>query len=391
MRVLHVIPYITPRYGGPPEVAIHLVRALREEHGISAEIASTDADGQGERLTLAGSNPHTYRGVPLWLFRRQWTEMWKYSRPMANWLNTAAREYDLVHVHGVFSYSTLAACRAAARCRRPVVLSTHGMLSSYSLSQSRCRKWVYWQLLERRNVRRSQTLHTTAPGEMEEARRLLPTNRVECIPLGVDEAAWRVPRDAGAFRRQYAIPADRPLLLFLARLHRIKGLVELLLPAMAQLSSDAVLAVVGGEDSRDPGYVRRARETVERLNLTSRVFFTGPIFGEGRWAAYDDADVYLLPSAYESFGITVIEAMARGTPVVVCPGVQSGYLVQQAQAGVVAEASVSGVAAAIRQLLDLSPATRVELGGRAASVVRGDLGWGQIAGRFVSLYQQLQT
>src|SRR5437867_10427539 len=113
MKVLHVIPGVAARYGGPSRAIVGTCRALRC-HGVESLILTTDADGPG-RLPVELAHPVTYQGVQVIFFPRQYSEGFKYSRPLAHWLEKNVTSFDLVDIEAVFSHSSLAAARA---CRR---------------------------------------------------------------------------------------------------------------------------------------------------------------------------------------------------------------------------------------------------------------------------------
>ena len=389
MKVLHVIPTIVAADGGPSQMVLGVCRALRRSGLAEAEIATTiprrDAIGQpGRPAGPQSSDPE----VPVWEFPRSFSEAWKYSAPLGAWLRAHARQYDLIHAHAVFTYSTLAARVAALRADRPLVITPHGMLSPWCLARKRGRKFCYWHLVEKHNVRTASSLHATTPGEQAELRRLLPGARIEWINLGLDPVAWESPREPNAFRRRYNIPEDRPLVLFLGRLHSVKGLADMLLPALVSVG-EAHLAVVGGVGPNEPRYANLARAKAARLGLSSRVTFTGAIYGDGRWSAYDDADVFVVPSSHENFGITVIEAMARGTPCLVTDAVKSSIFVEQVGAGTVVARQVGQMSGALRALLALPPSEREAMGRRGREFVRRELTWAHTAQGMARLYRDI--
>ncbi len=362
-----------------------MCRALVEHAGLTVDLATTDADGPGGRLQFDEAG---YDGVGIRVFPRTCSEMWKYSRKLGAWLEREIAGYDVVHVHGLFSYATNAACGSARRHGVPVVVRPCGMLAAYSRSRSPLKKQVYWRLVERRNVSGADWLHATTDEERAELKALLPASRPVCIPLGVEEQAWQVPRDAGSFRRRHGIPAEGPLLLFLSRLHRKKGLADLLIPALARLQPDVRLAVVGDVDAHDPGYADQARAAAQRMDVSGRVHFVGPLYHEDKWAAYDDATAYVLPSYHENFGATVVEAMSRGTPVVASREVQACQYVEQSGGGQVVRLDVESLAAGLRSLLAMSPAERGAMGERGRLFARSELSWACAAHKLSTQYAE---
>jgi glycosyltransferase involved in cell wall biosynthesis len=207
------------------------------------------------------------------------------------------------------------------------------------------------------------------------------------IPNGIDEAAWQVERRPDVLRQRCGPKAgDRPIILFLSRLHPKKGIVDYLLPAYARLKTDAFLAIAGGPDEHEPGYARRVLAEVERLGVTDRVALLGTVPPEERWWLYDGAAVFILPSHSENFGVVVIEAMARGVPVVVSDAVQAGEHVRRAEAGEVAPLRMDSITTSLEKLLARENGVAM-MGERGRAYVREHLDWHAIAGRLARAYQ----
>jgi glycosyltransferase involved in cell wall biosynthesis len=304
-----------------------MAEALARLPGITVEVAATDADGPAGRLRPEDLPPSP---VPVRLFARTASEQWKISLPLRKWLNARAGDYDLLHVHALWSFATAAACSAARKHKKPVVIRPCGMLSAYTWGRGAWKKRLYWGLVERRNVAGARAVHATSPGEAEDVARLgvVPADRVFDIPLGLEPHAWEAPKAPAPLGFD-----GRPVVLYLSRLHPKKGVVDILLPAFARLKSDAVLVIAGAADERTPGYDAEIREAVSRLGLSDRVRLLGPVAAADRWGVYDAADVFVLPSHSENFGVVVTEAMACGVPVVGTDAVQSCEHVTAAGAG----------------------------------------------------------
>ena len=381
MRILHVIPAVAPRYGGPSTAIWPMTQAVREHGGYDVEIATTDADGRGGRLTEADLPD---RGADVHLFRWEKGENLKYSRSLSDWLTAHAHEYDLIQTHSVWNYPTTVACRAARRAGVPYVIRPCGMLSHYTWEKSKWKKLSYWWLRERNNVRHAAGFHVTSNDERQEVLRLGVTAPVEVIPLGIGNDAWETPVELEWLREQCPQAGSRPILLFLSRLHPKKGIIDFLLPAMAQLKTQAFLVIAGGEDGHAPGYVRQIENEISRLGLRGQVALLGSIPPQRRWAAFDGADLFVLPSHAENFGIVVPEAMARGKPVVVTTGVQFGEHVTASGAGSVVSLDVRELAASLDRWL-ADPARRARAGEGGRSYVRQHFTWDRTAERLAEL------
>jgi len=384
LQILHVIPSIAPRYGGPSTAILPMVEALNRLPNIRAEIATTDADGSQGRLdaSVFADSP-----FPIHVFTRDWSEQWKYSASMWRWLRDNARRYDIIHVHSLWNFATLAACRAARRAGVPIVVRPCGMLSPYTWSRTPWRKRLYWALVERFNVRHACRFHATSQAEADEIRAVVNAP-VVVIPQGIDPAAWTAVRRP-EFLRERCGPAagDRPIILFLSRLHPKKGILDLLLPAFAKLAADAYLAIVGGEDEHEPGFGSRVRHEIDRLRLTDRVGLLGRIVPAERWWLLDGAAVFVLPSHSENFGIVVTEAMARGVPVVVTDTVQACEHVLAAQAGYVTPRDVNALSTALTRVLADDAAARL-LGQHGKEYAAREFQWDRIAELIGQMYRE---
>jgi glycosyltransferase involved in cell wall biosynthesis len=184
------------------------------------------------------------------------------------------------------------------------------------------------------------------------------------------------------------VAAGEPILLFLSRLHPKKGIVDRLLPAVAAMRTPCVLAIVGGEDGHAPGYEAEVRRTIEGLGLGSRVAMLGPVSGDERWAMFDGAAAFVLPSHAENFGIVVGEAMARGCPAVVTREVQSASLVERAGGGVVVCGEAAELSAALDRLL-ADEAERKAMGERGRAWANQHLQWSAVARQVSQMYDEV--
>jgi glycosyltransferase involved in cell wall biosynthesis len=349
---------------------------------VVAEVAATDADGPGGWLAPTD----VPRRITTHLFRRDFSERWKFSAGLWRWLQRHVAEYDLIHTHAMWSFATAAAAAAARRAGVPYLIRPAGMLSSYTWGRRAIAKRAYWALVERRNVVGAAGFHATSRDEAREIEAVRPNARMVVTPNGVEDAAWTTPRNPDALRRRCGPAAwDRPIILFLSRLHPKKGLADLLLPSVARLPADAFLAIAGGPDDHAPAYEAEVRATVDRLGLNKRVALLGPVEGISRWELFDGAAAFALPSHSENFGIVVAEAMARGCPVVVTDGVQSAEHVTAAGAGRVVPPAVDPLAAALDAVLS-DPVARVTLGEAGRHYAAEHFSWDRVAAAVRRLY-----
>lgn len=385
MNVLHVIDAVSWQYGGTTATLLPLCDALARTPGLRIEVAATDADGPGRRLTEPPACAARIR-----LFRKDFGNTWKFSAGLHRWLARHVRDYDLVHVHGVWSFSTTAACRHARRQRVPYILFPHGMLSAYSWSRSpvsAIQKRAYWRLVERANANGASRLQLTSAGEGRDMEPLRLAPPVTVIPLGLEPVAWGAQPEPGWLRAQlHGKDRGRPIVLFLSRLHPKKGVVDFLLPAFRAVRGDAFLVIAGGPDPHAPGHAAEVAAAVTALELADRVHLLGPVAPADRWRAYDGADVFVLPSRQENFGLVVTEAMARGVPVVASEHVHSSeHLALAGGAGVTIPLRPEALAEAVDRLL-ADPAERARMGA-AGRRYAATLRWGRVADQVVTMYR----
>lgn len=385
LNVLHVVASVAWRYGGVTATVLPMCDALAKQPGVRVEIACTDADGPGGRLTAA-TLPNC--SVKVNLLQRNISERWKVSWGLARWLNRSVGQFDAVHVHGVWSFATTAASRAARRRGVPTVILPQGMLSRYSWGRSSMIKHLYWQTLERANVRAAARLHLTSQGEAREMAHLRLENPVSFIPLGLEAEAFTAPVRTDWLRdRLEGRDRGRPIVLFLSRIHPKKGIVDLLLPALARLDREAFLVIAGDDDPHRAGYRETVRRAIDQLGLNDRVCLLGPVSRADRWAAFDGADAFVLPSHQENFGLVMTEAMARGKPVVVTETASACEHVSAAAAGHVVPANSEAIAEGLGALL-ADPASARATGERGRDYARQTLTWERLAPRIVEMYRQ---
>jgi glycosyltransferase involved in cell wall biosynthesis len=383
MRVLHVIPGIAPRYGGPSTAIGPMCAALNRLPGMEVELATTDADGPGARL----GSESVPAGLVTHLFAVTFSERWKFSAGLWRWLRLHTRDYDLVHIHAVWSFACYAAGAAARKAGVPYIVRPAGMLSTYTWGRGFGSKRLYWWMYERRTVRGTAAFHATSTEEAQEIVNVRPGATAVVIPNGVEEAAWDVPRNPQALRQCCGRDVgDRPILLFLSRLHPKKGITDLLLPALAKLGPDAFLALAGGPDPHEPTYPDLIHQQIEHLGLQKRVGLLGPVATAQRWQLYDGAAALVLPSHSENFGIVVAEAMARGCPVVVSTAVQAAEHVRAAGAGAIVPLDSTALANALAALVT-EPARRAQCGAAGRTYAAQHFRWNTIARRIASMYR----
>lgn len=383
MKVLHVIPSVGPQRGGPSVMVRTLASGLFEA-GIQADVATTDDNGS-DHLGVDCKVPILEDGVTYRYFSRQ-ARFYTFSWPLSQWLARHVADYDLVHIHALFSFPAIAAAFWAGRRRVPYVIRPLGTLNRWGMQYRRpFIKGLSFRWIESRILRHAAFIHYTSEQERLEASQLGVTSRSEIIPNALDcmEQTGRV----GDFRSRYPQLRGRQIVLFLSRLDAKKGL-DLLLPAFAKVVAQCPTAVLVLAGSGDPALIESLKHEIIRLGISSDVLWTGMLTGKDKHSAFADAEVFVLPSYSENFGIAAVEAMAAGLPIVISNQVAICDEVAEANAGVVVPCCVNRISEALLELL-CNPAQRSELGRNGGPLVKKLYSRAAVTRQLIQLYDDV--
>ncbi len=374
MRLAHVVPSYFParRYGGPIWSVHGLCKALVAA-GHRVDVYTTNVDGP-KVLPVPVATPVDLDGVHVHYFPVPLARRLYYSPMLAAALESALHSIDVVHLHSIFLYPTLAAARRARCANVPYVVAPRGMLVKGLVTRrSRLAKRAWIAMFERRTLEQADAIHATSVLEAQEIRDWgfrLPEVRV--VPNGIE-----VPQ------RMAPTARDPRLILFLGRVDWKKGL-DRLIPAMAEIAP-ARLLVAGNDET---GYGQHLRKLARQHRVAHRVEFIGPVHEEAKWQLYARAAVFVLPSYSENFGNSVLEAMAMGCPVVVTPEVGLAHVVDTSGAGVVASGKVGALASAIKFVLE-SPERSRAMSAVGPAVVGERYAWKPVAQAMADVYADM--
>jgi len=377
MKILHVIPSLAPRYGGPSAAAIGMCRAIGSR-GLDACIATTNADGPGVLPVVTG-RLIPYEGIAAIFFPRV-GEGFKYSRPLAQWLATEVRGHDLVHIHAVFSHSSLAAARACRSHGVPYLVRPLGSLDPWSLAQKAWLKRAILTVEGRAMLNGAAALHYTTEDERRLAEQATGPLPSVVVPLGVDDYV---------LAEQPPPPGDRrPVVVAMTRLHpkkNLETLVEAFSLAVAGSGLTSWKLVIAGDGGA--AYRKRLLELAAGFGIHARVMLPGWVDGAAKSALLHEAAVFAVPSHQENFGLGLLEGLAHGVPAVVSRAVNLAPDVERAGAGWITGESVAEVAEALRVAMrDSSDRAQRAL---AARSLAQQFGWSRVGARLEETYRAI--
>ncbi len=383
VNVLHVIPTYVPawRYGGPMR-SVHGLASAQAAAGDRVSVYTTNVDGP-DVLDVPVAQPVRRDGVEVWYFPVAFPRRLARSPAMARALHDSISAFDVVHLHSVFLWPTVAAARVCHRIGLPYVLSPRGMLvGDLIAARGRLRKALWLALFERRTVREAAAIVVSSELEARELAALdLEAAYVEVVPNGLSADEPEANDEAGTAKLP-ALPADgRPLVLYLGRLSWKKG-VDVAIRALVQLP-DARLAVAGNDDE---GLRPRLEALAAKLGIAERVTFLGEVRGPAKQALLASARVLVMPSISENFGIAALEAIAAGVPAVLSRGVGLADAVEEAGAGVVCERTPEAFAVAVTYLL-AHPEVARAMGERGRRLAADRFSWPAIATSMRLVYE----
>ena len=392
MRILQIIPSISLVYGGPSQMVLGLSAALASQ-GIDVTIITTNCNGDigQDPLDVPLNLPIKQNGYEIIYFRCFPFRRYKFSLSLLQWLNENARQFDLAHIHALFSPVTTFAATIARYHKLPYIIRPCGMLDPADLQKKKLLKQVYATLLERPNLAGAAAIHFTSKQEAKVSERfgLHSTSKMP-VPQNFWPQDLVIPLGVTADIYSEILPdSEIPIILFMSRIDRKKGL-ELLILALESILANNIKFnfILAGSNPQDADYETQIKVQIKKSVLEQFTTITGFVSGDLKAEMLRKADLFVLPSYYENFGIAVAEAMAAGVPVVISDRVYISDDIQQAEAGWVVPLEVGDLARAIESAL-LAPEERQRRGFNGQAYAKKYYNWEAIARQTIEAYQQI--
>jgi glycosyltransferase involved in cell wall biosynthesis len=293
----------------------------------------------------------------------------------ALWAEVSQWAPVLFHDHGAWLPSNVAAAFVAWRADIPLVISTRGMLIPWALNHHRWKKHVAWWAYQKQVLRQADLFHVTSGEEAAMLRALGFEQPVAVIPNGVQLPPAASPKSEGGNRTA----------LFLSRIHPKKGL-PMLIDAWASARPEGWnLELVGPSEN---GHREELKRITQRHGLDEAISFVGPVTDEEKWSYFHRADLFVLPTHSENFGIVVAEALASGTPVLTTTGAPWQELIDY-RCGWWVSPNRAAIAEALQDAVSLSDAERYAMGDRGSTLVRERYSWENVGNQMLQAYHWL--
>ena len=388
LKILQIVPSISLVYGGPSQMVRGFSQALSAA-GAEVTILTTDSNGDVDEapLDVPLGVPVKEENYTVYYFRCSPFRRYKFSLDLLSWLWEHAQDYDLAHVHALFSPVSSFSATVLRQRGLPYLMRPLGTLDPADLSKKKQFKQLYAAVLERPNLAGAAAIHFTSEQEARVSERFGTDTPGMVLPLGVNPLP-PVAHEIDVYE-ELEIPRDRPLLLFMSRLDPKKG-IDLLIPALETLQQEGLNfhLVMCGANPQDRAYEQSVYQQVQESELRSHVTLTGYVAGDRKAALLQAADLFVLPSYYENFGISVAEAMLAGSPVVISDQVHIWDTIQQTESGWICECTVDSLTQQLRDALKL-PDERTQRGLNAQRCAKDHYSWDAIAERASNIYQDI--
>lgn len=378
MKLLHVIPSLNPKGGGPIEGVVQIARDL-QERGCESHVVCFDEPGK----------PYL-EGLPLATYPLGRGALgYAYNPKLVPWLKGNLDRFDAVVIEGLWQYHAFGTWRALRRSQKPYFVFTHGMLDpwfKHTYPLKHLKKWLYWPWGQYPVLRDATAVLFTCEEERILARQsfwLYKANEV-VVGYGTTRPVGDVAQQRTSFLSKYPELEGKRLFLFLSRIHEKKG-CDLLIEAFANVSKkdEELHLVIAGPDQT--GWKKELIELSRKLGVENRITWTGMISGDLKWGAFHAAEAFVLPSHQENFGVVVAEALACGVPTLISNKVNIWREVEAEGAGIVANDTLDGTTELFKKWIELDMASQAVMREKAVACFESRFEMGKTAQNLIDV------
>lgn len=390
MKILQIISYFFPAwsYGGPGKLVHELSKGIGRKHEIT--VVTTDAFDINRRRNKEDDKSVSENFRLLYYPNSSNYIAYKYKIfiPIVNIfrLRKEVLSSDIIHIHEFFTPLAIIVSSLAVHYQKPYVISSHGTLEALRLQHRGTAKKIFMFMFGNRIIRNASQFIALTSEESEDYKQSgVKESNISLIPNGIDLKEFSNLTKSEGFKRKYQIGKDDKIILFVGRIHKLKGL-ELLIQAFKEVENKdkkSKLMIVGPDD----GYLKYLKEYILINGLKDKVIFTGILSGKGKTDAYANADIFVYPSPSEGHSVAILEAAGAGVPLIITTGCRFNE-VETHKAGIVVEVDSKEIATALVKLLE-NDSLRRQMGINARKLVLQKYDWKTLINKYSLLYESL--
>lgn len=379
MKILQVIQFLTPSRGGSVAVPYSISEEL-SNRGHKVTIITTDYEFDEDY-----ANSIREKGVEVIKFPCMCNlSLFLYSPLMKNWASKNIKNYDVIHMHNFRSYQNNIIHKYAKENGVPYILQAHGSVMEFF--KKKRLKMLYDFLWGNNILIDASTVIAITKKELKQYYKMgVKRNNIKIIPNGINFADFEKLPKKGLFRKKFNLCNEEKIILFLGRINEIKGL-ELLVRAFSEIDENKFkckLVIVGPDD----GFLNKLIKISKEFNIEKNLIFTGPLYGNDKIIALVDSDIFILPSIYETFPISLIEAFACSKPVIISKNCDVSESVEN-NMGIVVNYDIISIKNAIENLLSDDKLSK-NYGNAGRIYAKEFCNWKKIVDNFEMIYQSI--
>lgn len=364
MRVLQISYTIAGRSGGIQAALVNLMNGF-EKSNVSVDFVFVYDDKERAEVLKKFRDK---KGV--WLVRGK--RFWRYSTELKQFLNGNAREYDIFHIHGIWTHTTHVAVQIARRHKIPYIISVHGMLEKEARQNKKWRKRLYWKLLQRSDLKNADAIHALTSRESQSIANLISHERIDVVPNCI----------SASYNRRYKQNGTKMVVGFIGRLDPIKG-IDRLIAAMNHVPTNVYLVIAGIGDANYENYVD---ELIYKSQAKLRIKRLGYIEGKEKCHFFNSIDILACPSFTEGLSMSILEGLAFATPALITE--ECGLTaIKKYKAGIVIENNE--IQAISKGLVTLLKEDVKQMSKNAYKLFQKEFDCKRVVKKYINLYKQI--
>jgi len=382
LNVTHVVGSIAQNRGGTSQ-SVHLLCENLSRCGCRTNICTTDDHLYNDRAASVDTSLVNVRQAHIIQLPGRIT----FARQFRQTLSSVSHDSQIIHSHGLWLKINHDSSIVAEKNKKIHIISTRGMLQPWALNHKPWRKILARYLYQDKNLRTASCFHATSQLEAQNIRQLGFTNPVAVIPNGIDVTPYTQANDKECVISKWPRLKDKKIVLFISRIHPIKGLLNLA-EAWAALYKDFPdwQLVIAGHDEN--GYQKQVQTALASVGADTATTFTGPVENQIKYSLYALCDVFVLPTHSENFGIVIAEALAAAKPVITTKAAPWEDL-QTYNCGWQVDCDSESLRRQLRLAMLLPDKQRQEMGQRGRQLVKQNFSWAAIANNMIATYAYL--